>query len=245
MGNELAKVESGALARPQEAPSVGHMLQAVIEKGVTSENVAAIEKLVGLYERMEDRNAEKQFAQAFVDLQAEMRGVKAMKPVPNNDGTVRYTFAPFEEIMEEVGPRLKAHGFIVTFSTDFADGRLVKSCTLQHIGGHSKTNKFAVRIGKGPPGSSESQQDGAASTYAKRFALCDALNIVIEKDNDARAEGGAVTKEQADELERRIKMVNGDVEKFLKVAGAAKFAEIPSSKYAMLDQMLAKKEGRA
>ena len=29
------------------------------------------------------------------------------------------------------------------------------------------------------------------------------------------------------------------------VAGAAKFAEIPSSKYAMLDDMLAKKEGRA
>ena len=241
---QLARVESGALARPQEAPSVGQMLAAVIEKGVTSENVAAIEKLVGLYERMEDRNAEKAFAASFVELQHEMRGVRATKPVPGNDGMVRYKFAPFEDIMAEVGPRLKAHGFTVTFSTDFAEGRLIKSCTLQHVGGHSKTNKFAVRIGSGPPKATETQADGAASTYAKRFALCDALNILIEKDSDARAEGGPVTADQAFELERRVKETNSDVAAFLRVAGAAKFAEIASTKYPMLDSLLAKKEGR-
>jgi hypothetical protein len=224
------------------APSVAGMLQAVIDRGVTAENVAAVEQIVKLYEHMQEKDAEKLFAQAFNALQTEMKRVRAMKAVPNNDGSVRYRFAPYEDIMEQVRPMLEKHGFTVTFSTDYAEGRLVKSCTLQHIGGHSKTNKFAVRIGSGPPKATESQADGAASTYAKRFALCDALNITIETDSDARAEGGPITPEQADELARRVAETNSNREAFLKLAGAASFAEIGAAKYSILDEMLTRKE---
>lgn len=247
MSNESQAVQritdtTGAVARPLPTPA--DMLQAVIEKGVTQENVAAVEQIVKLYERMQDRDAEKAFAQAFNALQTEMKSVQATRAVPNNDGTIRYRFAPYELIMEQVRPMLEKHGFTVTFSTDFADGRMIKSCTLQHIGGHSKTNKFAVRIGSGPPKASEAQADGAASTYAKRFALCDALNITIETDSDARAEGAPITPEQADELERRVAETNSNRSAFLKLAGAATFTEIASTKYDMLDQLLARKEGR-
>lgn len=240
--NELALTtqEPQAVARP--TPTVADMLQAVIEKGVTADNVAAMEQLVGLYERMEARKAEQQFAAAFVALQAEMPAVKAISPVPNNDGTIRYRFAPFEEIMKQVSPLLQKHGFTVTFSTDFTEGRLVKTCTLQHIGGHSKSNKFAVRIGSGPPKATETQADGAASTYAKRFALCDALNIQVDHDTDARAEGGKVTAEQAGELEHRVKMLNIDVAKFLAFAHAKSFVEIPAAVYPIADDYLARKE---
>jgi len=243
---ELAQVsrEAAPLAVNRPQPTVGDMLQAVIEKGITSENVAAMGELVKLYERMEDKKAEKEFAAAFVRLQAETRVVKATKPVPNKDGSIRYTFAPFEEIMATVGPLLERHGFTVSFSTDYAEGRLIKICHLSHIGGYMRENKFAVRVGHGPPGASEAQGDGAASTYAKRFALCDALNIVIEKDSDARAEGGSVTKEQAEELAHRLAMVNGDKEKFLTFAGAKDFASIPAQMYAQLDEFLVRKEQR-
>jgi hypothetical protein len=37
-------------------------------------------------------------------------------------------------------------------------------------------------------------------TYAKRFALCAALNIVIEKDDDGRVEGAGITPDQIDQL---------------------------------------------
>lgn len=228
--------------QPAQVPSVAAMLQAVIERGVTQENVGALEKLVGLYERMEEKNAEKAFATAFNALQTEMRGVKATRAVPNNDGSVRYKFAGYEEIMEQVRPMLEKHGFTVTFSTDFAEGRLIKTCTLQHTGGHSKSNKFAVRIGSGPPKATETQADGAASTYAKRFALCDALNILIEHDTDARAEGGPITVDQAAELEHRVAMSNSDKAAFLKLAGAKTYAEIPAAKYSILDELLARKE---
>lgn len=235
--------ESLPVARPQ--PTVADMLSAVIERGVTAENVAAMEQLVKLYERMEDKRAEREFATSFVALQAEMVGIQAVRPVPNNDGSIRYRFAPFEEIMRVVTPALKTHGFTVTFSTDYAEGRLVKTCTLQHVGGHSKTNKFAVRIGSGPPKASETQADGAAATYAKRGALCDALNIVIEHDSDARAEGDKITVEQARSLAERVLATKSDRERFLKFAGASDFDQIPAGKYGILDEFLRKKETKS
>jgi hypothetical protein len=238
----LARQDPHAIDRVRPVPSVADMLQAVIERGVTQENVAAVGEIVKLYERMEDKKAEREFAQAFVALQAEMPAVKAVRAVPNRDGSTRYNFAPYEEIMEQVAPMLKLHGFTVTFSTDFAEGRLIKTCTLQHIGGHSKENKFAVRIGSGPPGATDTQADGAASTYAKRFALCDCLNITVEKDSDARAEGGSITPDQADELERRVAETNSNRGAFLKFAGAASFKEIAATKYDVLDGFLQKKE---
>lgn len=222
----------------------GQMMQAMIQSGVTAENVAAFTELVKLSEHMEDRTAVKQFTAAFVALQSEMPKVKATKAIPSNDGSVRSRFAPYEEIMEQVAPLLQKHGFTVMFSTDFREGRLLKTCTLQHVGGHSRSNTFAVRIGSGPPKASEAQADGAASTYAKRFAICDALNIVVDVDVDARAEGGPVTQEQADELERRVAETNSNREAFLKVAGAANYVSIPAAKYAMLDELLKKKERR-
>lgn len=244
MTDKLQKIDGGAVETVRPQPTVADMMQAIIDKGVTADNVAAMGELVKLYERMEDKKAEKEFAAAFVRLQAETRVIKATKAVPNNDGTTRYCFAPFEEIMEAVGPLLERHGFTVAFSTDYAEARLIKICHLTHTGGHTRENKFAVRVGKGPPGSSEAQGDGAASTYAKRFALCDALNIVIDKDSDARAEGGPITQEQAEELSRRLQMVNGDRVKFLAFAGAKSFAEIPAVKYAILDEFLRKKKNR-
>lgn len=234
--------------KPQQeigASVVVDMMKAVLDRGVTAENASALEKLVGLCERMQDRESERAFAAAFKALQSEMKGVKAMKPVPNNDGTTRYKFAPYEDIMAQVRPMLEKHGFTVTFSTDFGDGRLIKSCTLQHIGGHSKTNKFAVRIGSGPPKATETQADGAASTYAKRFALCDCLNILIETDSDARAEGAAISKDQAEDLRRRVRESASDEAAFLKFAGAATFETIAEGRYSSLDAALRRKERTA
>lgn len=245
MSDQLALSPSGLLpaAPVKQEPSVGEMLQAVIDKGVTQENVAAIEKLVGLYERMQDKKAEQLFAAAFVRLQAEMPKVQATKPVQNRDGSLRYRFAPLEEIVKQIGPSLKEHGFTFSFSERFDSGRMIETCTLMHVGGWKRTNEFSVRVGGGPPGCTETQADGAASQYARRYALCDALGIVIEHlDEDARLEGGTVTADQAFELERRVAETNSNKAAFLKFAGAEKFTDIAAVKYDMLNQFLQKKE---
>ena len=231
---------AGALER---VPTVGEMLYGLVKGGVSAQNVGALEKMVELYERVEDRNAEKAFAAAFVELQAEMPAVQAIKPVPDRNGVVKYKFAPLEEIMLQLGPYLRRHGFTVSFSFDYKEDKLVCACTIQHLQGHKRTNFFAVRVGSGPPGATATQSDGAAATYAKRYALCDALNIVIEHDSDARATSGAkIHAVLAEELQERVERTGSNIAAFLKVAGASSFDEIPADKYDLLNEMLCKKE---
>lgn len=233
----------GVAIKEQEF-NAGQMMHIMIQAGITTENVAAFKELVLLQERGEDRKAKREFAAAFSALQAEMPAVQAMKPVPNRDGTVRYKYAPYEDILKQIKPYLDKHGFSLRFSQKSEATRITMVCTLLHNGGHSETNEFSCRIGQGPPSSNESQADGAASSYAQRGALCDALNIVVRTDSDARLEGGNVTQEQADELERRVKLTNSDVKKFLAFAEASTFETIKSAKYPVLDDFISRKEGR-
>ncbi len=260
MTQELAKTEPKEIRSLRQDPApmqVGAMLQAIIAKGITGDAVGAVEQLVKLQERMASRQAERDFAAAFVALQAEMPKVQATKGVPAKDGTIKYKFAPYDEIMKQVGPLLQSHGFTVTFSTDYLQGtpqRLVQHCTLQHVTGHKRTNSFAVRIGDGPPGASATQADGAANTYAKRYALINALNITgrgreraqrrgrpaLPRENDNR-----VLATEARRLEERCDQLKVDVKKFLKYAGAESFETIRTSKHEALVKMLDRKADEA
>jgi len=239
--NEMQLVKAEPMA-VQQTPNVADMLQAVIKGGVSNENVAALEKLVSLYERMQDRDAEKAFAAAFVALQSDMPQITAKTVIQN-----RGKYEKFEDLMLVIGPLLTRHGFTVSFSQDFKDSRILETCTLTHAGGHSRANSFAVRSGKAD---SDTQADCKAATTAKRNALCNALNIVIRQDilnseHDARIEGDPnekVTMVQADELERRVSETNSNRAAFLLRAKAKSFADIAASMYAEMDELLAKKE---
>lgn len=225
------------------------LIREVIKSGLNSESVGVVERLVALAERQEARQAEKDFNAAFNALQSEMPVIKAEKPVAGKDKVtgqefIKYHFAPYEDIMEQVKPLLLRHGFSVSFSMGFNEGRVIQNCTLAHIGGHSRTNTFMARIGSGPPGSSEAQGDGAASTYAKRFALCNALNIICERDTDgadARKEGKPITEDQALWLEDMVKQTKSDKVAFLKYAGAPTFESIGSERFDALSRSLNKK----
>lgn len=234
----MSTTETQSIVLHENASPVAQMLQAICEKGVTQENVGALEKMLGLYERMQDRDAERQFAVAFAALQAEMPAIQAVRAVPAKDGTLKYKYAPYEDIMEQARPMLLKHGFTVRFSTDVQEGRVIQECTLQHIGGHKVSNRFGARIGNGPPGSSDAQGDGAAATYAKRFALCAALNIVIERDSDARAEGAPITADQAAYLREQVRETGSNEGAFLRIAGVETFEEIGADNYELLAKML-------
>ena len=127
-------------------PSVALMLQKVIDKGITAENVSALEALVGLYDRMQAKDAEKQFNEAFAKLQSELASVNATRQVPNKDGTLRYRFAPYEDIMAEVKPRLVANGFAVSFTSRFMEGgRMVGAIGCS--GGTGSQDEVVCKVG--------------------------------------------------------------------------------------------------
>jgi len=245
VGKEISVAEKAReLAERPGVNPIQATLNTIIEKGITTENVAALEKVCDLYERMEAVVAKKAYMAAKTALQAELPNVMATKAIPSKDGSIRSRFAPYEEIMAVIQPYLVTHGFSVAFTVRVEpDGkRLAAVCTLSHIGGHSESNEFAVRIGQGPPGCSETQADGAARSYARRGALCDALNIVVDKDTDARMEGATISPEVARNLQERVRLVGADSAKFLKFAGAESFASIREGRLGALQKALDQKE---
>lgn len=237
----LVTAKQQEVARIQ--PTALDMIQSVIERGVTSENVAALRELVALKRDMDKDQAERDFARAFVALQADLPTIVAKTVIPN-----RGKYERFEDVMNAIAPAMRTHGFSVSFAQTFQDSRIIETCTLFHVGGFSKQNSFAVRVGRAD---SETQADCKAATTAKRNALLNALNIVIRQDclsseeSDATLEGdpnARVTQAQADELERRVHESNSNVHAFLKFCGAGRFEDIPAVKYDELDAMLARKE---
>lgn len=231
----LTRVESQALAVAAHAPELN--LQAIAERilsgEVTNEKLAMIKDLVAM-------DAERKFTVAFNALQYELPALVAETAVKN-----RGKYMKFEDVMHQIQPFLTKHGFTVSFSNDFKENRIVETCVLKHVSGHSQSSSYAVRVsGKAD---SETQADVMAGTTAKRKALQDALNLVIRQDclneeSDPRLEGGTISEDQAFELERRAALTHTDHVKLLAFAGAKSYAEISTSKYAIIDQMLTKKE---
>lgn len=240
---ELQRHEPQAVALRDSAPNIGEMLKAVIDKGITGENVGALDKLLGVYERMEDRDSERAFATDFTALQSEVPKIQANKTVANKDGTPRFAYADYEEIDDQLRPIALRYGFTWSFMEGpQVAGKVTKICVVQHRRGHSREHSHTVRIGSGPPGCSDSQVDESAHSYAKRGALCDAFCIRVRHTGDARDEGGSISAEQAADLEKRVKETGSDMRRFLSFAGAKSFAEISTIRYAMLDENLRRKE---
>jgi hypothetical protein len=235
--------KSNALTTRAPDPSPAMMLAAIIEKGVTPENVNVLEAMVGLYERMEAKSAEKAFNVAFTDLQKKLPEINATKAVPNDDGTVRYMFAPLEEIDAKLRPIALKHGFTYSFGEGASDDmRVVKLCTVAHVAGHSRTNSFACRR-SGPPKTSVTQADGSTHSYAKRGALCDAFGIIVKgQDDDARLLGDKISKAEAQDLESRVTLYGVNKDTFLQYAGAVDFESITRNRYDDLDKQLKKAE---
>jgi hypothetical protein len=247
-----------AKAEPSVAMMLSGVLTAIQHGEVTSQHVEVASKMMDLYERHEKRQAEKDFAAALTELQGETIRVQATKAVDVKNGVPRYTFAPYEEIMRTVQPMLTRHGFSVTFDTKIDGDRLYSVCTLTHKAGHSRSNQFSVRFGK-PPGSSDAQGDMSTKSYAKRGALCDALNISIDHDDDARMIGKPIGKALAEDLLNRVKLTGSDMVSFLKYAGVKMdtveksvgeydplefFMQISDDRWPSLDELLKRKEAK-
>ncbi len=230
-----------ANAEPSVALMLSNVLGAIQSGAVTPQHVEVASKMMDLYERNEKRQAEKDFSAALTELQGETIRVQATKAVDVKNGVPRYTFAPYEEIMRTVQPMLTRNGFSVTFDTKIDGDRLYSVCTLTHKAGHSRSNQFAVRFST-PPGASQPQGDMSTKNYAKRGAFCDAVNISIDHDDDARMIGKPIGAALAEDLEARVKACGADREAFLKYAGANSFAGISDERWPALDELLKRKE---
>lgn len=214
--NGLAAAEGG---------NVSGLLQLAIEQQVP---VETLERLMALYERQADRNAEQAMVEALVGFQAECPPVPRVRTatVRTRDGGkgYEYHFAPLEVIAEVIRPHLQKWGLSYTHDAEVHGDRIKVTCTLQHVLGARRTATFECPFdtsgGKNPL-----QAVGSARSYGRRYSLLDVLGLMTEEDDDGRAAGRAAKKaevinaEQLADLEALMDEVKADRGKVLRAAG--------------------------
>lgn len=222
--------------------SLESAFRAVVEGELDAPKLAVMKDLLAM-------SAEQKFNAAFVQLKMALPPIQGSRGVPDKQGNIKFVYANYDDIDLVVGPICLEFGFSYSFREgEMKDGRVTMIMTLQHAAGHSREIPFSVRIGQGPPGSTDSQADMSGHTYAKRGCLESGLSLRIIGDrDDARVEGDPtkkVTPEQAFEIERRVKETNSNVAAMLKFAGANSFSEIPARMYGEIDSVLRRKEAQ-
>lgn len=249
--NQIATISPSAnrLAVVQSANPFLRMIEGAMDKGITAESAAVVEKLVAVFRDVEKDNAAKAHAAAMADLQAELPNVQAKQAIKNTNGTVRSTYASYEDLMNEIHDVMAKYGFSVKYDAEHLGDKMTAICKITHRGGHTDETRYTTRIAAAAGGNSASQADTGAMTTAKRNALCNALNIVVGDERDARAEGETITADEADELCMRVHALceagHGTMDAWLALAGADTWESVRSVKARIVRAEIEKAEKKA
>jgi hypothetical protein len=160
------------------APDGG--LASVIERLAANPqvDVAKLEKIIELQERILRHQAEQAFNVAFSALQSDI------PTIIEKASTDKATYAPLEDIIEPVRPVLSRHGFSLSFRTEWPTDKSVKVIgILTHREGHARQSEFlsaADQSGSKNP----IQALASAVSYGKRYTCKDLLCIVTRGEDD-------------------------------------------------------------
>lgn len=127
--------------------------------------------------------ADKTFTERVIAVQSQL---KAPKNQRNNFGG--YNYRNCEDILEAVKPLLKAEGLYLTITDDIVvlgDRFYVKATATLTDGERTLSNQAFAREEATKKGMDGSQVTGAASSYARKYALNGLLAIDDTKDADS------------------------------------------------------------
>ena len=190
--NELVEKESQQLAPVQ---SIGIDAEALIMKGIESNvPVETMERLLSMREKLNEEKAKIEFFKSLSSFQADCPIIKKNKKVlQKNSNQVRYAYASLDSIVSQISPILAKHGLSYMFKSSSHDGVVTQSCEIRHFLGHAEASNFTIPIDvDGYMG--DAQKSGSASSFAKRYALQDALGILTgDEDDDAQSLGGGAS----------------------------------------------------
>jgi hypothetical protein len=171
------------------------LIELAIQKGA---DVGTLERLMAIRKEVLAEKAKNEFDLAMSDFQSECPTIKKTKEVKTKDGRSAYKYAPIESIVEQVGDLIKKHGFSYSAKMVKTENGVLMTLIVRHIGGHSEESSMEVPLGNKTAVMSDSQVVASASTFAKRYAFCNAFGILTgDEDNDgAVVEGQAVQTTQ-------------------------------------------------
>jgi len=237
---------SQELAVPAVTPLA--LIDKAIEKGISPDQLG---KLMDLQERWEQREAAKRFAEAVTAFQAECPRVKKERQatIPGREGKTGYgyKFANFEDVDRAVAPLLAKHQIVVTFDSEHvAQGQasgLKITCRVR-VGTHVEDTRFTLPI-PAMNQVNDAQRYGVALSYAKRYAFCAALKIVVaDEDDDAADLFERITAEQVAQVKAEIERTGTKLPAFLNWIGVAQLDLIPAAQWAVVQDHFRRKPSK-
>jgi|KBSSwiStaDraftv2_1062776.scaffolds.fasta_scaffold02616_8 hypothetical protein len=222
-------------------PSVIEVIQALaVDERVNVEKLAA---LMGLQERAEAREAERQFNIDFAGAMSEMPTIRKDK-AKDMGGKGSIPYASYEQLDRIIRPIEQKYGFCRTFSTaPLEKSGSLMTVTLVHRGGHSRSST-RYQSPDGGPGRNDAQAQGSADSYNKRYLTIGIWNIVTVGADDDGMRAGAISQDQVDDINSLISEIGMSAAgraAFFQLADVRTVEEIPQRRYKDIMQALASK----
>jgi hypothetical protein len=229
---------------PAEIPPTDQLLS-IIERVAMSPNadIAKLEKMLEMQERVLARNARMAFASDLARMQADMPEISQNGAIVHN-GRAISKYAKFEDINEAVKPVLQKHGFAVSFRIKQPEGKIEVTAILSHRDGHSEeTSMLLPADTSGAKNAVQAQ--GSSVAYGKRYAMCALLNITSRGEDDDGAATDKIDTEQAATLDTLIVNTGADRKAFLGYFKVDDIRNLKASQYHDALGMLNKKAKKA
>lgn len=187
-------------------------------------DVAKLEKILEMQERILNKNAETEFNIAMSEMQPKIDILKKTKKAHNSN------YTPYDEIERQVKPIYTRYGFSLSFNTQRNGETTIYIGTLSHKSGHSRAAQ--IELPEDTSGSKNAIQARASTiSYAKRYLASMLLNIVTtDEDNDGNS-FGTISDEKVKILSDLLKETNTEEKNFVGYFGISKISEIKESDY--------------
>lgn len=208
-------------------------------------DVDKLERLMGMYERMEAKKAEVAFNAALSALQNDLPEIAEGGEIKHNGRLISQYARWDEDINPVIKPILARHGFSLSFRIDTNDGVNVEA-VLAHSAGHSE--RTSIHLPADTSGSKNPVQAVASSvSYGKRYTAGALLNLTAcgqDDDGNAAASPQRVSDEQAANIRALIEEVGANEHSFCKYMMAQSVDDIRADQYNHAIQALEKKRGK-
>lgn len=174
----VAKQETNAVA------DYGASLLEVISKAARdpSVDIDKMERLIAMQERIQSRDAEIAYSEAFAEMQPLLPAITKGGQIVHK-GQIISEFAEWEDINKAITPVLSAHGFSLSFKPSTVDSKVAVTAILRHRLGFK--DEATLPLPTDTSGAKNAVQGvGSTLSYGKRYAATLLLNLTTEGEDD-------------------------------------------------------------
>lgn len=219
-----------------------------------SVDVAKMEAILNLKERILDKQAEAQFNQDYLSAKLEMPRVRkdgAVEYLEDKNGpkngpkVTAFKYAKYEDIDRAIRPVEQKYGFSRIFTTAHnpnSGGGTIVHCTLLHQAGHSIKAEIAVAL-DASGGKNNIQAMGSSFSYGKRYTTEMLWDIVKEGADDDANSVELIDDKQFKKLKKLIDDTETIEADFIAYYGIEALDQLPKRLYLTVENILVTKRG--